>query len=824
MKRLDFIVLLVISMVIISCLDNVHKIQNTGDPVSILFSPVVGAGDGSENIYLPNAPGSPDRTIQEFRVLVFRTDGSLAYNKKVDLATNNPFELQITTGTYDFFFIANEGSDPALVTQLDAHPGLTMLENLSVASTAFDRLKNIPMVGIYHNVTISQNGGSTTLSGAGISVANNNWAVVVNRLAVRVELSFTCNLELLLDSVQIVQVPNRVFLLQEKGNATPNYNNTLNEGGPYEETPRKISSNAFVTSTDGVNTTWTLNNSGSNNNRIILPANTFADVTNEAKAMTFKIYFRGISTPFIGTLGTETLQNEAGNKLIGFSSPGNTLYRLHGNIGGILEIKLETMEWSIEGVDGDVIIPRELYVSSLGEQLSEGTKKCIYFNSNQKFVHLESTAKDMYGKEIPLATLLENPTSLTNFVYDKNTGTGYMNLKPADSAIPGVYKIYLNAEGLRREITLSMALKSNAYMVPPGNSVLIPVARANESTIYLEESTYNAALNQYEQLQQDTPWSAFLVWESTPGLIGFDESANGVGYSGAAGCFRVIAQNGKSGNAVVGIKDSSGKTLWSWHIWVTTYDGKTTFTSNNGVRDFVFMDRALGAMSITPGDLKSCGLYYQWGRKDPFPGPGQDGGSWNIAVGSDPIRVYDAEGNRVAIQKVEAPQVIPNNITNSVRFPNVYAFHSNPPYDWFAGAYPATQNDNLWSGSPIGATTFVKKSVFDPCPKGWRVAPWVNGVSPFQGLDYSQNPKPYYFANRGFHVRGAEGYNYFPCSGSRDRVSGMYGVSTYAFYWSASPKGTKGSLMYVDGEVWFDAYADAQDSRACGFAIRCCRE
>ena len=32
------------------------------------------------------------------------------------------------------------------------------------------------------------------------------------------------------------------------------------------------------------------------------------------------------------------------------------------------------------------------------------------------------------------------------------------------------------------------------------------------------------------------------------------------------------------------------------------------------------MDRNLGAISATRGDVGAIGLYYQWGRKDPFLG------------------------------------------------------------------------------------------------------------------------------------------------------------------------------------------------------------
>lgn len=34
----------------------------------------------------------------------------------------------------------------------------------------------------------------------------------------------------------------------------------------------------------------------------------------------------------------------------------------------------------------------------------------------------------------------------------------------------------------------------------------------------------------------------------------------------------------------------------------------------------VLLDRSLGAVGTTPGSAEAYGLYYQWGRKDPFCG------------------------------------------------------------------------------------------------------------------------------------------------------------------------------------------------------------
>jgi hypothetical protein len=81
-------------------------------------------------------------------------------------------------------------------------------------------------------------------------------------------------------------------------------------------------------------------------------------------------------------------------------------------------------------------------------------------------------------------------------------------------------------------------------------------------------------------------------------------------------------------------KDGTDEIVWSYHIWVTGYDPKASdatypnpYNRNNNGKRFVFMDRNLGAkeegQTYLDNDANNnAGLYYQWGRKDPFPSTG----------------------------------------------------------------------------------------------------------------------------------------------------------------------------------------------------------
>ncbi len=72
----------------------------------------------------------------------------------------------------------------------------------------------------------------------------------------------------------------------------------------------------------------------------------------------------------------------------------------------------------------------------------------------------------------------------------------------------------------------------------------------------------------------------------------------------------------KKGNAIIAAKDEAGNIRWSWHIWMTDKPEDQVYCNNAGT----MMDRNLGATSATPGDEEALGLFYQWGRKDPFVG------------------------------------------------------------------------------------------------------------------------------------------------------------------------------------------------------------
>ena len=155
------------------------------------------------------------------------------------------------------------------------------------------------------------------------------------------------------------------------------------------------------------------------------------------------------------------------------------------------------------------------------------------------------------------------------------------------------------------------------------------------------------------------------------------------------------------GSAIIAAKDSSGKILWSWHIWVT--EDPIDEISHGGI---TFMDRNLGAL---PYDkyTEGLGLFYQWGRKDPFPG------NFYMKIGDHSYYEGSSRGWPDSVTSQECVD-IEYTIQNPMTRIDSYWTGKGTGYDsdWL---YENSRDQNLlkrWDD---------KKTEYDPCPPGWRV-------------------------------------------------------------------------------------------------------
>ena len=195
-----------------------------------------------------------------------------------------------------------------------------------------------------------------------------------------------------------------------------------------------------------------------------------------------------------------------------------------------------------------------------------------------------------------------------------------------------------------------------------------------------------------------SPASAKLLWEEAEGLITDVKLQDG--YI----CFTV---DNKDGNAVVAATDASDNILWSWHIW----SAEAPKDINLGT--WTMMDRNLGAY-MTGTDPDSYGMYYQWGRKDPFSrvlglDSGAGEGWYHPVVGG-----AGEDFNDMADATI-------HSIAYSVAHPNEFIACSNRNNDWLIEANQRYLWGINWEVDQ-NPDYQAFKSVYDPCPKGYAVA------------------------------------------------------------------------------------------------------
>ena len=333
-----------------------------------------------------------------------------------------------------------------------------------------------------------------------------------------------------------------------------------------------------------------------------------------------------------------------------------------------------------------------------------------------------------------------------------------------------------------KPIDLSATESANCYIVSQGGLYQFKTVKGNSV-----ESVGQVA-------------SAEVLWES----FGTDEQPKvgdlikSVSYKDGYIAFQT-ADTFKEGNAVIAAKNSYGTILWSWHIWLTDEPEGQEYFNNAGI----MMDRNLGATSATPGDVGALGLLYQWGRKDPF-------------LGSSSI-----SDDVIAKSTITWPSVVSSDSSNgtiayATANPTTFITYNSGNYDWYYTGSEST-NNTRW------ATSESNKSIYDPCPAGWRVPDggsngvWSKALGSSSSFYYT-----YSRTNEGMNFSGkfsSASTIWYPASGYRSSYSGSLGnVGNCGFFWSASPNFSGAYyLFFNNGYVGPSRY----DNRANGRSVRC---
>lgn len=303
--------------------------------------------------------------------------------------------------------------------------------------------------------------------------------------------------------------------------------------------------------------------------------------------------------------------------------------------------------------------------------------------------------------------------------------------------------------------------EANSYIMEPnGDPILIPVSRANASAL-------GAQLALTDKYEAEIVWME--KWNGTAAekaLMGKDAPIRTLRAVKASTTdisknYILVTPGAAEGNALVAIRKTSASTpntnpiLWSWHIWVT--GEKETIEAGAGTKN-AWMPYALGTLGF-PDGLQA--VYYQWGRKEPF----------------------------------AASQALTTASTNTLQAA------TRTPLAVIT-AWTGTAVTNAWGNGT--------KTVYDPCPPGWRMPSPAELQAAIPGGDVTTFP----WTTAGREKATAGGF--YPALGEMTTTPSFTGIGTTGKYWHATAAG--GLLLFNNTAV---SYTTEDASKGC--AARCIR-
>jgi len=380
-------------------------------------------------------------------------------------------------------------------------------------------------------------------------------------------------------------------------------------------------------------------------------------------------------------------------------------------------------------------------------------------------------------------------------------------------------------------VDLSAGGTANCYMIHEAGKYKFKYTVPGNGKIYRGETT-TLIDNSFNKTSLSGN-GVEVLWQGSGSSYGTAETViKNVNIDGDYITFETV-DSFKEGNALIALKNGDA-TVWSWHIWATNYTPKDdnsnvdtyTLDKNYAAKETEYVmrcnlgatgqgDTGFGAETTAP---QCYGMTYQWGRKDPF---------YGTNTGTAPSHT---------------PASNKDMVSETIANPTEFYTSNATPWDWYRGNGGA-QNNYLWgNGDRTDVTIKIvhgasgttdrtvnkqrgSKSVFDPCPVGWRVPPqglWTNcGITSVASNYVAQSGATPAYLKLLQHCGRTVNY---PAAGYLYYASGdVTNVSAHGVYWSSSPYSSEvgaGSLGFYSGGVC----PVGSDGRAHGFSVRCVRE
>ena len=365
------------------------------------------------------------------------------------------------------------------------------------------------------------------------------------------------------------------------------------------------------------------------------------------------------------------------------------------------------------------------------------------------YATVNGTETKLGSKKVPASGLPAGVKAALSFeVGDITTGHEYTDLSANGTAncylvtSPGFYKFKADVKG-NGVVPSQLGSVAGETVIAPKSALVLWYNTLQKSNNWVDESpVYLSSVS----LDSDGYIKFYTPDVFVPGNVVIAAFAEeGVTYENIT-----VDENKCINNATL---------LWSWNIWAAEgYDPTATAIISGGK---TFMDRNIGAAISGVGSTGeyepayAVGNYYQWGRKDPFPSisdycnyypcqfantligtptytpivalrvNGQsaaknvDNQVWGYRTKDDGSFNIDSSWHTIERNSV-ASSSSPNSVFSNyaVNHPYVYILNSVPKDDGGYYLWMTTKDQSyreFWGG------TDSKKTLFDPCPAGWRV-------------------------------------------------------------------------------------------------------
>lgn len=354
--------------------------------------------------------------------------------------------------------------------------------------------------------------------------------------------------------------------------------------------------------------------------------------------------------------------------------------------------------------EGKTFAPGTYYFTILPQTL-KGGMSLVYMTDGQSGT--VATASDAVVARSAYLTIKANPESALqlNKVIDLSDPDGDGTSETANCYVAGL---------AGRRYCFPATVMGNGYTTPADDSYEATAAGTSPELAATPIS----------------PVYARILWQTSQSILKHVVLYNGHVYFTLNG---KVGDNLTVGNALIaGIGDDE-LPAWSWHIWITdvdldskvqTWKVHADVDKYSAHKDPQLMDRNLGATTdLLWGDCQTNGahgFYYQWGRKDPFPGP--DDSSRGSTV---QIKTYDENDQELPVKA--SITAFPTDfkwynrsgaLTDATvaKYPMMFCKVGN-------GTYWNPTKHNLWGRPPYDYTDNYSghKSIYDPCPPGYRV-------------------------------------------------------------------------------------------------------